>query len=390
MLRRRRIATDARAHPTPTTVDLIDMPISGQLLEVEGPMTRRVADLRTAFELLAGPTWRDPWTVPTPLRGPELAKPMRVALVVDPARQGIADQVKDGVVKAAAALADAGYVVEEIEPPSVDLAAKTALEMLTAELSVGIEYMTTYPSENKAVLNALIELAGYPDQARGMLAYMTRQSLLRAWGEFHEDHPLVVGPIFTDIPFAADTGYITQLELVTTVPASLRPANDAGAGANEFGAMSIPLPVWEPEAERRLDLIISRSRQAKAEQHPAAVMDLLAALSATPLGRCFAAHQHAINVEVTNVTGPPVPVHFLGARVFAVLPIVQLVGNMGPILCAFSYAGQLFLVVTAHAQSFPDLDLLMAGMQADASALLGATVAGQSRGRPALGPALGG
>ena len=89
------------------------------------------------------------------------------------------------------------------------------------------------------------------------------------------------------------------------------------------------------------------------------------------LGRYLAAHQRAVNVEVTNVTGPPVPVHLFGARVLAILPIVGPVGNMGPVLCAFSYAGQLFLVVTADAHGFPDLDVLMAGMAADGRALLG-------------------
>jgi len=55
------------------------MPIGGQLLEVEGPLARRVADLRAAYQVLAGPTWRDPWTVPAPLRGPDPAQPVRVA-----------------------------------------------------------------------------------------------------------------------------------------------------------------------------------------------------------------------------------------------------------------------------------------------------------------------
>jgi len=76
-------------------------------------------------------------------------------------------------------------------------------------------------------------------------------------------------------------------------------------------------------------------------------------------------------VQVTNVAGPPVPVYLFGARVLAILPIVGPVGNMGPVLCAFSYAGQLFLVVTADAHGFPDLDVLMAGMEADGRALLG-------------------
>ena len=68
--------------------------------------------------------------MPAPLRGPEPAKPIRVALVLDPAGQGTANQVQDGVRKAARALADAGYAVEEVEPPSIELAAKTLLAML--------------------------------------------------------------------------------------------------------------------------------------------------------------------------------------------------------------------------------------------------------------------
>jgi len=67
-------------------------------------------------------------------------------------------------------------------------------------------------------------------------------------------------------------------------------------------------------------------------------------------------------------------------RVLAILPIVGPVGNMGPVLCAFSYAGQLFLIVTADARGFPDLDVLMAGMESDGHALLG----GNARPRPRL------
>ena len=135
--------------------------------------------------------------------------------------------------------------------------------------------------------------------------------------------------------------------------------------------MALPLPVWQADVEHHLDLTIGRTRDAKAGQHPAAVMGLLAGLSATPLGRYFAAHQRALNVEVTNVIGPPGPLYLFGARVLAILPIVGPVGNVGLVLCAFSYAGQLNLVVTADAHGFPDLDVLMAGMETEGRALLG-------------------
>ncbi len=161
--------------PDATTAGPQDVAIGVQLAGVQGPMARRVADLRAAFQVLAGPSWRDPWTVPAPLRGPEPAKPVRVALVVDPAGQGTAKQVQEGVRKAARALEDAGYVVEEVAPPSIDVAAKTLLDMLNT-----------------------------PDiPVTAMQSFVVRHSLLRAWGEFQETHPLIVAPIYTDVPFEA-------------------------------------------------------------------------------------------------------------------------------------------------------------------------------------------
>jgi len=193
--------------PDATTAGLQDTPIGFQLTDVQGPLARCVADLRAAFEVLAGPTWRDPWSVPAPLRGPEPARPVRVALVVDPAGQGTATQVQDGVRKAARALEDAGYAVEEVEPPSIVAAAKTALDMLnTPDYRAGWQMMShMWPADTNRFLSAFYEVAGNPDPVTAMQCFMTRQSLLRAWGEFQQTHPLIVAPIYTDVPFAAGT-----------------------------------------------------------------------------------------------------------------------------------------------------------------------------------------
>jgi amidase len=181
--------------------------IGAQLVAVQGPLARRVADLRAALAVLAGPTWRDPWSVPAPLRGPEPAKPLRVALVVDPAGQGTAKQVQDGVRKAARALDDAGYAVEEVEPPSIETAARIVLDMLNtpdirAMWQLGSQMM---PADTRRFLSEFYEVAGDPDPVTTMQSFVTRQSLLRAWGEFQEEHPLIVAPVCTDIPFEAGT-----------------------------------------------------------------------------------------------------------------------------------------------------------------------------------------
>jgi diacylglycerol O-acyltransferase / wax synthase len=181
------------------------------------------------------------------------------------------------------------------------------------------------------------------------------------------------------------------IELITNMPVSLRRAGGGETIGNEWGAVAVPLPVWEPDALRRLDLIAETTRMVKTEQEPALTAGFLAVMSAMPLAKYFSAHQHSVNVRVSNVIGPPVPVYALGARVLDVLPIMRLFGNVGLVVCAFSYAGQISLVVTADASAFPDLDVLMKGMERDWHALIDAPgpqpIAGDMRsaGVPARG-----
>jgi amidase len=193
--------------PHASTIEPVDAPVGVQLTDVEGPMARRVADLRAALEALAGPSWRDPWSVPAPLRGPDPATPGRVALVIDPSGPGTANQVREGVWKAARALEGAGYAVEEVEPPSIDVAARSLLDMLnTPDVQAGWRlFLPLMPVDTRRFMSAFDEVAGDPDPVTTMQSFMVRQSLLRAWGEFQQEHPLIVAPIGTDSPFEAGT-----------------------------------------------------------------------------------------------------------------------------------------------------------------------------------------
>ena len=164
------------------------------------------------------------------------------------------------------------------------------------------------------------------------------------------------------------------VDLIANLPVSLRSARSARTIDNQLGFLALPLPVWEPDVEKRLDLIARITREAKSEQRPEAMATFLAAASAMPFCRALVARQHSVNVKVTYVPGPRVPVYLLGARVLDILPIARLFGNVGLTLGAFSYGGQISLVVTADATAFPDLDVLMAGMEREWSALSGARI----------------
>jgi amidase len=189
--------------PHATTVEPVDMPIGAQLAGVNGPLARRIADLRAAFDVLAGPTWRDPWTVPVPLRGPEPAHPVRVAVVLRP-EGPCSVQVKDGVRKAAQALQDAGYAVEEVTPPPIAAAARNLLDQLDmlAAWQIGAPPVREY---TRQWIASLFEVLGPRNPAVATLAFAIRQSLSRTWGEFQETHALILGPIGADIPFTVGT-----------------------------------------------------------------------------------------------------------------------------------------------------------------------------------------
>jgi amidase len=226
--------------PHATTIEPEYAAIGAQLTSVNGPLARRVADLRGAFGVIAGPTWRDPWTVPAPLHGPQLPRPVRVALVVDPAGQGTAEQVQEGVRKAAAALADAGYAVEEVEPPSIEVAAKTLLVMLaTPGIRQGWQELWSplAPVDTQRFMAAFFDAAGDPEVLAAEQSFMTRQALLRAWGEFQEEHPLIVAPICTEPPFEAGTD-LDEGQVAETI-CTMRMA----MAVNTLGLPAVAVPV---------------------------------------------------------------------------------------------------------------------------------------------------
>ena len=213
--------------------------IGAQLVTVNGPLARRVADLQVVFEVIAGYTWRDPWSVPAPLRGPEPRKPIRVAVVADPAGQGTVVQVQEAVRAAARALESAGYAIEELEPPSIELAARTCLDMLNTPDLRAMAQMTSgmLPPDTQQFLGQFYAEAGDPDPVAAMQAFATRHALLKAWGEFQQTHPLIVAPICTELPFTAGTD-LSEKRVAAEIH-SLRMTT----AVNALGLPAVALPV---------------------------------------------------------------------------------------------------------------------------------------------------
>jgi amidase len=156
-----------------------------------------------------------------PVARPRTGPPIRVAVVTDPARQGTAREVQDGVRAAAEALAGAGYAVDSAEPPSVALAARTCLDIFIPPVRAmwpATEAM--FRARTRRFVSALLAVASANDHAAAIQSFMTRQALQRAWGEFQQTHPLILAPVCTALPFAPGAD-LTTLE-VAGIIASMR------------------------------------------------------------------------------------------------------------------------------------------------------------------------
>ena len=113
--------------------------LSSQLMSVQGPLARSVADVRLGLAAMAARDPRDPWWVPAPLEGPPL--PRRVAVVTAPGDLGGAKlhpHVAAAIAQAARWLAEAGYEIVDEPTPGFTRAKELWFEMQMPEFR---EYM---------------------------------------------------------------------------------------------------------------------------------------------------------------------------------------------------------------------------------------------------------
>jgi amidase len=97
-----------------------ERPLMAQLMAVQGPMCRDVADTRLCLAAMSAPDPRDPWQVPAPLfdwPDDPGARPLRIGVARHPDGVDADPAILAIVAEAARMLADAGHDVRPIEVP---------------------------------------------------------------------------------------------------------------------------------------------------------------------------------------------------------------------------------------------------------------------------------
>ena len=233
--------------------------ISTQLFLAQGPMARRVADLRLAIRAMSAGDWRDPHWVPAPLEWPASEGPLRVAVTVDPAGQGVDPCVARGVQKASKWLEESGYIVEQVEPPRIMDAWRNWGRLTGLEIQ-----KLTLPAIRPVASNEAITFLEYwlrCFSADGLDSYMEglaqRNRLARQWNHFMGQYPLILGPVLSlSTPLADfDIGSFEETERFLV-------ASRLITAANLLGLPAISVPVGMDEGlPQSVQIIAPRFRE---------------------------------------------------------------------------------------------------------------------------------
>ncbi len=175
-----------------------------QSMSVQGLLARTAKDLNLAMPALIGADMRDPFHVPLPWKGPDLRVPIRVAVSTDDFGFGLHKDVATAIDQAAAALSNAGYAVERVQPPLAHETGEIGYRTLLGEVKVLLGQ--DIDRHGSQVVRALFE--NYhkvlpPFEGDTLLEMLAKRTYYaRAWSLFMAEYPLVLSPFLLQ-PFFA-------------------------------------------------------------------------------------------------------------------------------------------------------------------------------------------
>ena len=172
---------------------------------VQGPIARRINDLRTALKIMSDYDSRDPGWVPAPLES-SIRKNFRVALITDPAGAGVDDSVREAVKKAGMILEKRGGIIEEIDSSALRESAQLWIQIIATDIQqLHLSSINRYASagvrkftENLINLKTDISLLHYVE----CLARIN--GLAQAWEEYFQKYDVILGPVSSRNPFKVD------------------------------------------------------------------------------------------------------------------------------------------------------------------------------------------
>jgi amidase len=219
--------------PMATVIPPEDMMVSSQMMVVEGPMARTVADVRAGLGVLTGPDIRDPRSLPVNLTDSAPGERLRVAVLADPPGGATDSGIATAIRSVGDRLADAGHEVVEVVPPSYEESIDLWGRLLIADLRAQKDLLMMVMGEDGQKMVANFDTNLPPTDFPLMLTlHAERFAAMRAWSMFFAKHPILITPTWAQPAFehGADLDP-ANVELITDTIRPVVPANLLGTPA---------------------------------------------------------------------------------------------------------------------------------------------------------------
>jgi diacylglycerol O-acyltransferase / wax synthase len=162
---------------------------------------------------------------------------------------------------------------------------------------------------------------------------------------------------------------VEGLEQRAMVTLSEHKEESGGPAGNKPGWMMVPLPLTERDPVRLLERIARETAARKQRARPEAGTGIFRFVFGQRVWYRMFPKQQAVNVVVSNVPGPPMPLYLTGARVLEAFPMMPTMGNLNLVVAGLSYAGQLNITVIVDRNHCPDVAVFVRGVRETVDAL---------------------
>ncbi len=178
-----------------------------------------------------------------------------------------------------------------------------------------------------------------------------------------------LGCTVNDVVLATVTGAVRRymirrrvdpadLDFRVSAPVSVRREEDRGKLGNKVSSWIVPLPIDEADPLKQLQELHQRTEELKESKQALGVEMLMAAAEWAPsqlMSLGAQATSGPINMIVTNVPGPQMPLYLMGAELLEMYPMVPLLANTGLGIALVSYNGKVFWGFNCDPDMVPDV-----------------------------------
>ena len=214
-------------------------PIGAQIMAVQGPITRSVADTKLSFEVMSKLSVLDPWSMPTVK--PEKINTDQIKIGI-PITLGnnVAPSVASSIEKTANILLNRGYSVEPIELPSLDELVELWGTILFNDIRI-FQLDMIRKSGSKDIISVIdSKLSDFPSASLEdyATALARRVEAIQEWAIIMENFPIIVAPVSLQPPLGhgEDIGGEDQYKKMEEIQRWL-------IATNFLGLPSVTLPI---------------------------------------------------------------------------------------------------------------------------------------------------